>query len=132
MVKKDRNLYFQPKPYQYHLYINGIEKVKVCQNQCTTTECINSCIEDLSSCNDACPCNAQCPSGCTDCDNKLCKCDPETNEDSRVCYKQLEQELLECLDLCTINDKEMSKLFRTKHYFHIKFYISFTFSVHFA
>ena len=46
----------------------------LCRDSCgRTLNCLTSCDESLFTCTDSCPCYADCPDGCKDCDNKICK-----------------------------------------------------------
>ena len=47
-----------------------------------------------------------CPLGCVDCDNEVCSCDPDVDEDARVCLHKYEAELIDCIEACDLSDPE--------------------------
>ena len=97
---------------------------KSCQESCDDVNCGTACIENLTACNDACPCMEDCPLGCLDCDHDMCKCDPETDEQARICLNKYEAELLDCIGKCDMGDQDKFKSPQTFNY--LSFYQNYS------
>ena len=60
----------------------------ICVNPCENeTDCIFECNLNFDSCRSSCPCLSQCPNGCVNCPNWVCKCgiDPLSSSDYLQC-----------------------------------------------
>lgn len=96
-----------------NVYSNEHEAAQ-CQGKCLTTNqtcilncnqsesCQVECARQLSSCSAACPCFANCPNGCVDCDNPACQpCSvPGENPEYIGCESNLKDIYLRCLNSC--------------------------------
>ena len=79
-----------------------------CRDQCLVNDyfCITKCEETLASCIRDCPCQENCPEGCSKCDTFYCKCQSDEPTDEQLeCENDIGQEFLDCYAKCKVDDE---------------------------
>ena len=65
-----------------------------------STACIGKCRRETFICIDACPCHADCPLGCIDCDSWACQNICQNPDELQKCTEFMEETLSECESHC--------------------------------
>ena len=79
-----------------------------CRNQCHgDSYCLVGCTKQAIDCFNLCPCFAECPNGCFDCQNQVYACyDAENNPDFLVCENYYHNLYSKCVVSCAVGDNE--------------------------